>query len=145
MTLSTSATKSPMSPSRRRMLRSCITGGSLSLICVIFTFVYEQFSHGAISSHMRCMFLMPLVGCALPALVGFLTPLHRFIGRIPFNLWNSALAIWTVGCLFRGIVNISGRFTELDNIYWIGGWIFLILAILFEIIHIILFQRHTHT
>ena len=132
-----------MPATRRRMLRACITGCAVALFCVIFTYIYEQFSHGALSGYMRCMFLMPFVGCALPCLVGAVTPLHRLVGRIPFNLWNSGLAIWTVGCLFRGIVNISGRFTELDRIYWIGGWVFLAAACLCEILHLILSKTRT--
>lgn len=133
--MSTLATDA-MEPSRRRMLRSLITGGTVSVICVIFTAIYEQFSHGATSAHMRCMFLMPLVGCALPALVGFITPLHRLVCRGAYNLWNSGLALWAAGCLFRGIVNISGRYTDLDRIYWIAGWVFLGGAVLWELIHL---------
>ncbi len=114
-----------------------ITGASLSLLCVVFTFIYEQFSHGAASPHMRAMFLMPSVGVAFPALLGYFTPLHRYAGRIAFNLWNSGLAIWVVGCLFRGIVNISGRHTTLDQPYWIAGWIFLGLSLIAETVHVI--------
>ena len=117
---------------------AAITGAVLALVCVIFTAVYEQFSHGAVSSHMRCMFLMPLAGCALPALLCYLTPLHRHVSRPTFNLWNSGLAVWAVGCLFRGIVNISGRFTDLDRIYWIAGWVFLSAAVLWEILRHVL-------
>ena len=136
--MSTSATD----PTRRRMKRAAVVGASLAVFCVVFTAVYESFSHGAVSTHMRCMFLMPLVGCALPALLCLLTPLHRFVCRPAFNLWNSGLAVWTVGCLFRGIVNISGRFTDLDSIYWITGWIFLAAAVAWELIHpVILRQR----
>ena len=120
------------------MKRAAITGAVLALVCVIFTAVYEQFSHGAVSSHMRCMFLMPLAGCALPALLCYLTPLHRHVSRPAFNLWNSGLAVWAVGCLFRGIVNISGRFTDLDKIYWIAGWVFLAAAVACELIRLIL-------
>jgi hypothetical protein len=124
------------------MKRAAVVGASLALLCVVFTAIYESFSHGAVSTHMRCMFLMPLVGCALPALLCLLTPLHRFVCRPAFNLWNSGLAVWTVGCLFRGIVNISGRFTDLDLIYWILGWIFLAAAVVWELIHpVILRQR----
>lgn len=90
--MSTLATKA-ISPSRRRMLRATVTGGLVALFCVVFTAVYEQFSHGAVSGHMRCMFLMPLAGCALPCLIGFLTPLHRLVSRTAFNLWNSVLAV----------------------------------------------------
>ena len=131
-----------MEPSRRRMRRALITGASLALFCVVFTLIYEQFSHGATSTHMRCTFLMPLVGCALPALVGLVTPLHRFICRPAFNLWNSGMAVWAVGCLFRGIVNISGRFTDLDRIYWILGWVFLAAAAIWELIHLLSLRRH---
>lgn len=126
-----------MEASRRRMKRSMIVGASLTLFCIVFTVIYEQFSHGAVSSYMRSMFWMPLVGCTLPALLCFFTPLHRFVGRMAFNLWNSGLAVWVVGCLFRGIVNISGRYTSLDTPYWVIGWIFLGLAILSEIIFLI--------
>ena len=132
--MSTSATDL----SRRRMKRASITGAVLALVCVIFTAVYEQFSHGAVSTHMRCMFLMPLVGCAIPALIGWLTPLHRYVSRPAFNLWNSGLAVWAVGCLFRGIVNISGRFTDLDKIYRIAGWVFLAAAVACELIRLLL-------
>ena len=119
------------------MKRTAITGASLALLCVVFTAIYEHFSHGAASPHMRAMFLMPLVGVALPALICFLTPLHRFVGRLPFNLWNSGMATWVVGCLFRGIVNISGRHTSLDLPYLLAGWVFLGLAVITEAIHII--------
>lgn len=139
--MSTSATKT-MEPSRRRMRRTLIAGTSLALFCVVFTLIYEQFSHGATSTHMRCMFLMPLVGCALPALVGLVTSLHRFVCRPAFNLWNSGMAVWAVGCLFRGIVNISGRFTDLDRIYWVLGWGFLAAAALWELIHLLSLRRH---
>lgn len=130
-----------MEPSRRRMRRAFLTGLSLALLCGVFTVIYEQFSHGAYSTHMRCMLLMPLVGCALPALLGYLTPLHRYVCRPAFNLWCSGLAVWVAGCLFRGIVNISGRFTELDRIYWILGWCFLAAALVWEAIHLIRSHR----
>ena len=119
------------------MGRTLVTGTSLALLCVAFTCIYESFSHGAVSSHMRCMFFMPLVGCALPALIAYLTPLHRLVCRPAFNLWNSGMAVWTVGCLFRGIVNISGRYTDLDTVYWVTGWVFLVSAILWEAVFLL--------
>ena len=119
------------------MKRAMIVGASLALFCVVFTVIYEQFSHGAASPHMRSMFLMPLVGVAFPSLVGYFTSLYRYVGRLAFNLWNSGMAVWVVGCLFRGIVNISGRHTTLDQFYWIAGWIFLGLSLIAETVHII--------
>ena len=129
---------------RRRAKRAAITGASLALFCVVFTFIYERFSHNAVSTHMRCMFLMPLLGVALPAVIGYLTPLHPFPGRVAFNLWNSAMAVWTVGCLFRGIVNISGRYTSLDHPYMVAGWVFIALAVMAEAVRLIT-QRKQRT
>jgi hypothetical protein len=126
----------------RRAKRAAITGASLALFCVVFTFIYERFSHNAVSTHMRCMFLMPLLGVALPAVIGYLTPLHPFPGRAAFNLWNSAMAVWTVGCLFRGIVNISGRYTSLDRPYMVAGWVFIALSVMAETVRLI--TRHKH-
>lgn len=132
-----------MAPTRRRAKRSLVVGASLALLCVVFTVIYEHFSHNAASNHMRSMFLMPLFGVALPALIGFLTPLHRFVSRPAFNLWNSAMATWVVGCLFRGIVNISGRHTTLDRPYWIIGWILIALAAVSEAICLIRSRSHS--
>ena len=119
------------------MKRTAVTGASLTVLCAVFTVIYEHFSHGAASPHMRSMFLMPLLGVALPALVGYLTPLHRFVGRAAFNLWNSAMATWVVGCLVRGIVNISGRHTTLDLPYWVMGWVFIGAALITQAVYII--------
>ena len=135
-----------MEPTRRRALRSAVVGASLTLFCVVFTIIYEHFSHNAASDHMRSMFLMPLVGVTLPALIGYVTPLHRYLGRAAFNLWNSGVAVWAVGCLFRGIVNISGRHTTLDKPYWVAGWLFIGLSVLAEITHLISqSQEKSHT
>lgn len=140
----TPAGKSPLSPHRRRARRAAVIGLSLTLFCVVFTVIYERFSHNAASSYMRCMFLMPLCGVAFPAVVGYVTPLHRYLSRAAFNIWNSAMAVWAVGCLFRGIVNISGRHTSLDRPYWIAGWAFIALALISEVIHLIT-QRHDNS
>jgi hypothetical protein len=51
------------------------------------------------------------------------------------------MAVWAVGCLFRGIVNISGRFTDLDRVYWILGWIFLAAAAVWALIHLLTAHR----
>jgi hypothetical protein len=74
--------------------------------------------------------------------IGYLTPLHPFPGRVAFNLWNSAMAVWTVGCLFRGIVNISGRHTTLDRPYLVAGWVFIALSVIAETVRLI--TRHKH-
>ena len=131
---------------RLRAKRTAIVGLSLALFCIVFTIIYERFSHNAASPQMRCMFLMPLCGVALPSVLGYVIPFRHSVSRLTFNLWNSAMAVWTVGCLFRGIVNISGRHTTLDRPYWIAGWIFVALAVISEITCLIsLTHQKSHT
>ena len=70
-------------------------------------------------------------------LLSSLTSLDRFqwlvikgLSRITLNLWNSAVATATTGALYRGIVNLSGRSTTLDQPYYYVAGIFLILALI---------------
>ena len=44
------------------------------------------------------------------------------------NLWNSAIATLSAGMLVRAIINISGRYTEYDTIYWIASGVLFVLA-----------------
>lgn len=75
---------------------------------------------------MHYLFVVPLVGGIVLALLLKTMP---NLGRLSLNLWNSAVAILTAGMLFRGIVNLSGRSTTLDQPYWYVGLAFAILAI----------------
>lgn len=75
---------------------------------------------------MHYLFVVPLVGGVILALLLKIIP---NLGRISLNLWNSSVAVLTTGMLFRGIVNLSGRSTVLDQPYWYVGIAFAILAI----------------
>lgn len=76
---------------------------------------------------MRYMFCVTLVGGGL--LLGLLT-IKPNLSRLAFNLWNSGVATITAGSLLRGIINLSGRSTTLDQPYWFVGAGFLILALI---------------
>lgn len=75
---------------------------------------------------MHYLFVVPLVGGIIMALLLKIIP---NLGRLSLNLWNSAVAVLTAGMLFRGIVNLSGRSTTLDQPYWYVGIAFALLAI----------------
>ena len=118
--MSTSVTNHAQIPQGlRRMKRYALVGICLSVFCIVFTLIYEHFSYGAYSAHMRCIFLLPLVGCDFVGQICQWTGLWKYIGRICFNLWNAALATLAAGLLLRGIVNISGRFTSHDKIFYL--------------------------
>lgn len=75
---------------------------------------------------MHYLFVVPLVGGVI---LSFLLKIIPNLARISLNLWNSAVAVLTAGMLLRGIVNLSGRSTTLDQPYWYVGLAFAILAI----------------
>lgn len=76
---------------------------------------------------MHYMFCVTLIDGAL--LLGMLT-LKPNLSRLTFNLWNSGVATITAGFLLRGIINLSGRSTTLDQPYWFIGAGFLALALI---------------
>ena len=79
---------------------------------------------------MRLMFLFPLVGGALACTIIILLKLYAKISRASFNLWNSGIATFVVGCTVPGIINISGRNTDYGLIYWCLGTLLLLSGII---------------
>lgn len=75
---------------------------------------------------MHYMFCVPLIGGAV--LLGLLQ-LIPTLSRLSYNLWNSSVATITAGCLLRGIINLSGRSTTLDQPYWYIGAALLVLSL----------------
>ncbi len=121
--MSTSVTNS----SNKRLGRTFITYFGLSAFLFIFGRVYESFSYGEISFFMRYLFAVTLIGGAI--LVGMLMAKNN-LSRLTYNLWNSGVATITTGFLLRGIINLSGRSTTLDQPYWYIGASLLALALL---------------
>lgn len=112
---------------KNKCLQKALVGYSiLTIFFLVFSRIYESFSFGETSLHMHYLFVVPLVGGVILALLLKIIP---NLGRISLNLWNSSVAVLTTGMLFRGIVNLSGRSTTLDQPYWYVGIAFSLLAI----------------
>ena len=79
------------------------------------------------AAFMHYLFLIPLIGGALLVALQLVV---KGLSRITLNLWNSAVATATAGALYRGIVNLSGRSTTLDQPYYYVAGIFLALALI---------------
>ena len=122
MILSTSVTKIK----NKRLKKTLVSYSLLTIFFFAFSRIYESFSFGETSLHMHYLFAVSLVGGIVLALLLKIMP---NLGRISLNLWNSAVAVLTAGMLFRGIVNLSGCSTTLDQPYWYVGLGFAILAI----------------
>ena len=120
--MSTSVTKIK----NKRLKKTLVSYSLLTIFFFAFSRIYESLSFGETSLHMHYLFAVPLLGGIVLALLLKIMP---NLGRISLNLWNSAVAVLTAGMLFRGIVNLSGRSTTLDQPYWYVGLAFAILAI----------------
>ena len=123
---------------KKRFKKTVISYTLITLFFFAFSRIYEAFSFGETSVHMHYLFVVPLVGGIILAILLKVLP---YFSRISLNLWNSAIAVITTGTLFRGIVNLSGRSTTLDAPYWYVGISFAILAILSIIIHPLLTNK----
>ena len=118
---------SVINPNKKRFKKTVISYTLITIFFFAFSRIYEAFSFGETSVHMHYLFAVPLVGGIILAI---LLKAFAYFSRLSLNLWNSAVAIITTGTLFRGIVNLSGRSTTLDQPYWNVGIGFTILAIL---------------
>ena len=120
--MSTSVTNSTT-----RFSRTFISYLAMAAFLFIFSRIYESLSYGEVSVFMHYMFCATLVGGIL--LLGLLQ-VKPNLSRITYNLWNSGIATITAGCLLRGIINLSGRSTTLDQPYWYVGAGFLKLSLI---------------
>ena len=120
--MSTSVTNSTT-----RFSRTFISYLAIAAFLFIFSRIYESLSYGEVSVFMYYMFCATLVGGIL--LLGLLQ-VKPNLSRITYNLWNSGIATITAGCLLRGIINLSGRSTTLDQPYWYVGAGFLALSLI---------------
>lgn len=106
--------------------------GILTAFCGIFAGVYLLFSHGESSPFLIWLFAPALLLGLLPALLINRTRAFKRPGISVRRLWNTAIATQSCGMLVRAIINISGRYTEYDTIYWIlSGVLFLAAIALF--------------
>ncbi|MDG3146461.1 hypothetical protein MKL27_06180 [Streptococcus suis] len=120
--MSTSVTNSTT-----RFSRTFISYLAMAAFLFIFSRIYESLSYGEVSVFMHYMFCATLVGGIV--LLGLLQ-IKPNLSRMTYNLWNSGVATITAGCLLRGIINLSGRSTTLDQPYWYVGAGFLALSLI---------------
>ncbi|HRX58418.1 MAG TPA: hypothetical protein P5075_06550 [Eubacteriales bacterium] len=108
---------------RKALRRAAVTYAVLAALCGAFSAVYLHFSYGESSPFLVYLFVPPLLlGCVPAALLGSLR-MKRTPGVPVRRLWNAGVATLTVGFLVRAIINIAGRYTHYDLIYWVlsGG------------------------
>ena len=85
----------------------------------VFGAVYEAFSHGVYSYFMIYAFAFPLLLGAIPYTILMLNGKNP--GWVFLNLWNSAIAAFSTGSVFAGVLEIYGTTNSLVTVYPIIG------------------------
>ena len=100
-----------------------------ALFCALFGAIYEIFSHEVYSYFMIYAFAIPLVFAVLPLSVCLLKG-RRTPDPTARLLWNFGTVTLTVGCIFRGILEIYGTTNRLLWGYRIAAAILFIGALI---------------
>lgn len=103
-----------------------------SLFCALFGAIYEYFSHEVYSYFMIYAFAIPLVLVVLPLLL-LLVKGRRLPDRTALRLWNYGVVTLTVGCLFRGVLDIFGTTNRLLTVYPVAALLLLAAAVIVQL------------
>ena len=97
---------------KKAELRRTIIWFGISVFCLIFYLIYNQFSHGVQSAYMTYLFAWSLVlgfpPCAALYIISRLRKSTIMISSISDNAYCSGVAALTVSSLLRGIFEIAG-------------------------------------
>ena len=104
-----------------------------TIFTALFGGIYEVFSHEVYSYHMIYAFGIPLVLGVLVWAVLLTSDIK--VSSAFANLWNSAIAVLTVGCVFRGVLEIYGTTNKLVIIYPVVGAMLIVAALTAESIN----------
>ena len=98
----------------------------------VFGMIYERFSHGVYSNYMIYAFFIPFVLSLMPAVIHCLTGRVR-ISDTAKTLWDCGVAFLTVGCIFRGVLDIYGTSNAKLVLYPIIGAGLILAAIISDV------------
>lgn len=99
-----------------------------TLLCAVFSAIYESFSHDIISLWMVLLFLFPLLGGVLPA--WFFLKRGNVPRAFPLALWRCGVATLGVGSCIKGVLEIYGTTSDYQTIYWAAGTAMLAMGVL---------------
>ncbi len=122
-------------------LRRMIIWLRISVFCLIFYLIYNQFSHGVQSAYMTYLFAWPLVlgflPCAALYIIRRLRKSTIRISSISDNAYCSGVAALTVSSLLRGIFEIAGTASIYQTCLTYAGLTLIIIGIITGIIGVI--------
>ncbi len=101
---------------------------ALSVICLIFSIVYECFSHDVISLNMLSIFAYPLLLECIPSFI-----LSKKKLKLPCQVWRDGTIVLMLGALLSGIFEIYGTTSDFTVLYFIAGSILLAAGLIYDI------------
>lgn len=120
--------------------KTILTYFILAAFAIVVNKVYGIFGHGVSSPAMTWMFLYPLLGGTLFyfLIYGFAKNLVKFPSyRLFYNVYNSGIAVLTLGSLLKGIMEIAGADSIHLIFYYSVGSLFITAALILMVILVI--------
>ncbi|MBR1702797.1 MAG: hypothetical protein IJ716_12655 [Lachnospiraceae bacterium] len=107
----------------------------ITIFTVLFSAIYESFSHGVYSPFMIGAAVIPFAGIVLPYTVWLKR--QRIPDEMQSNsfvqeLYQMAVLTFLLGSIFTGILEIYGTTNRLSKIYWVAGSSLLLAAVLMK-------------
>ena len=116
----------------KEMMSSVFWQLIFAIFCALFGAVYEIFSHEVYSYFMIYAFAIPLIlGVLIPFLLLKFAKM-RVTGPA-LSIWNMAIATLTIGCIFRGVLDIYGTTNRMIIVYPFVSALLFVLAVYFSI------------
>ena len=101
-----------------------------TLLCILFSIIYESFSHGVISNFMILAFLIPLLLGVVGTYIMFFLKRNKLPTLFENHLSNAGVATLTFGSIMEGVLEIYGTTNVKIYLYLIVGLILIISSIL---------------
>lgn len=106
-----------------------------SFITIVFSFIYEQFSHNVYSNYMIFAFLIPFSSSIIYFIIYRLK--INICSRESDDLLFASTITLTFGSLMQGVLDIYGTTNHLAVIYWYVGNSLLCLWVIVSIINLV--------
>lgn len=79
-----------------------------TVLCILFSIIYESFSHGVISNFMIFSFLIPLLLGVVSTYLIYFFKKEKLPTALENNFYNAGVATLTFGSIIEGVLEIYG-------------------------------------
>lgn len=115
---------------RKKALKRAKIYIPVTLFCLLFGFIYEKYGHGVYSNFMIYAFAFPLIGGMIFWLLIGTSRRNFYFSKVFLNCHAASIATFTVGSIFKGVLDIYGTTSKLCKVYWTAGVILAFIAVI---------------